>query len=376
MNEIEKILARLVECESVSPFDANCQKFMMNFLQNLGFSITQYDNPPVANFIATIGNAKPYLMFAGHTDVVTPGDLSKWNTSPFNLTIKDNSYFGRGVADMKGSIAAMLVAITKFITLHKNFSGTIGFLITSGEEGDFYNQGTPYVMEKLKENDLLPDYCVIGEPSSNKAVGDEIKIGRRGSLNGIVKVNGKQGHVAYPQLADNPILRLIPALNELVEQGWDLGNEYFPPTSFQITHIKSGEPVYNVIPQDITFYFNFRYSNETNAELIKAHINEVLNKYSLESEITFTLSGLPFLTKPGALIESAIKIIEKCSNQRPLLSTNGGTSDGRFIAPYGVEVIELGPQNSTIHQVNECIGVNDLEILSTMYYELIKDMIL
>lgn len=374
-HSIEGILKSLVQCASITPYDAGCQAYLIELLGKLGFKVTEYNNEPVNNFVATIGSGKPHLMFAGHTDVVTAGDMSLWRSDPFNLAIRNDYYFGRGVADMKGSLASMVYAVQKFLHENSKFSGTISFLITSGEEGEHYDNGTPYVIEQLKLIDSLPDYCIIGEPSSNFNVGDQIKIGRRGSLNGIVRVEGKQGHVAYPHLAKNPIHQIVPALNDLLNHGWDVGNEYFPPTSFQITHINAGEPIYNVIPQEIIFYFNFRYSNEISAEAIQEHIEQTFAKYNLQAHVSYKLSGLPFLTKKGTLIECAVKAIEKRNKIQPQLSTSGGTSDGRFIAPLGIEVIELGPSNATIHQIDECVGVKDLETLAEIYYELMLDIL-
>lgn len=372
---LEILLGSLISYKSITPHDVGCQVYMAELLKDMGFKIERFDNPPVSNFIATIGSGKPFLLFAGHTDVVSAGNIDKWHTDPFKLTEKNGMYYGRGVADMKGSLAAMLIAAERFIKENPDFKGRLGFLITSAEEGDFYNQGTPFVMEKLKAQNLIPDFCIVGEPSSNKMLADTIKIGRRGSLNAKVKIPGIQGHVAYPKLAENPIHKIIPALNELVSHSWDNGNEFFPPTSFQISYLEAGEKVHNVIPGELNFYFNFRYSNELTAEDLQLTVQKVFEKHNVKSEINWILSGKPFLTKPGRLIESTIKVIENNLNLRPHLSTDGGTSDGRFIAPYGVEVVELGPVNNTIHQVNEAVAVNDLNKLQDLYYELCKDLL-
>lgn len=372
---LELILATLISYHSITPNDVGCQDYLINFLQEIGFNIERFDNPPVSNFVATIGTGKPFLLFAGHSDVVSQGNIEKWQTDPFTLVEKNGMYYGRGVADMKGSIAAMLVAARDFVKENPHFKGTLGFLITSGEEGDYYNHGTPFVMEQLKAKNLIPDFCIVGEPSSNNKIGDTIKIGRRGSLNAKVVVIGKQGHVAYPQLADNPVNKIIPALNELIGYNWDNGNEYFSPTSLQITYFNSGEKVHNVIPGELQFYFNFRYSNEYSAEKLQEKVNTVFDKYQLIRTIDWRLSGKPFFTKPGRLIESVINVIEKGLNIRPELSTSGGTSDGRFISPLGVEVVELGPVNATIHQVNECVAVDDLLKLKELYYSLCKDLL-
>ena len=374
-NEIKDILAHLIAYKSITPDDAGCQNYMTTLLESLGFRCQKFNNHPVSNFYAEFGSGKPHLIFAGHTDVVPVGDISQWSTDPFELKETSGLLFGRGVADMKGSLASMLVFAQNFVKNHQNPKGTLGFLITSGEEGNDYNQGTPYVMTQLQSQGILPDYCIVGEPSSSERLGDIIKNGRRGSLNGQLVIHGKQGHVAYPHLAINPIHALIPALNELINTIWDNGNDFFPPTSLQITHVNSGGEASNIIPGNMTIYFNFRYSTEQTADKLKKAVEVCFKRHNLNFDINWTLSGEPFLTKPGSLLNTCVNIIQKCTDHKPELSTTGGTSDGRFIAPYGVEVIELGPINKTIHQVNECVSLDDLDKLAEIYYLICEELL-
>lgn len=370
MNNLEDILKKLIEFPSITPLDAGCQNYLIEYLESLGFECQRFDNPPVSNFFARFGHSKPLLMLAGHTDVVPVGDESKWHTPPFTLTHQNGMLFGRGAADMKGSIAAMLVAAERFVKT--NPQGSLGFLITSGEEGDHFHLGTGYVMEQLHKAGIHPDYCIVGEPSSTQHIADVIKIGRRGSLTAKIRLHGKQGHVAYPHLAINPIHTLSPALNELVSTHWDAGNASFPPTSMQITHIQAGGQANNIIPGDLSFSLNFRYSTEQTEDKLKHAVESCFKKHQLEPEIEWRLNGEPFLTSNGRLLESCIDAIQQHTGKLPECSTSGGTSDGRFIAPYGVEVIELGPVNSTIHQVNECVALKDLDILADIYTTIVN----
>jgi succinyl-diaminopimelate desuccinylase len=367
MKDLKSLLSALIAFESVTPKDENCQVFMMNHLSDLGFRCKRLDKDPVSNFYAEIGDEDPLLVFAGHTDVVAVGDESKWNSNPFELTEKDGILYGRGTADMKGSLACMMLAAKSFIHDHTHFKGRLGFLITSGEEGDDFDCGTPYVMEQLDKQGIRPDYCIVGEPSSTNTVGDVVKVGRRGSLTAKLTLHGKQGHIAYPHLAENPIHTISPALAELVTTEWDKGNDYFPPTSLQVTHVDSGGHGGNVIPGDLTLQFNVRYSSEQTAEGLKKAIMACFAKHKLNPEIEWRLNGEPFLTEEGALVNATVDAIESITGKKPELSTSGGTSDGRFIAPYGVEVVELGPVNATIHQVNECVSLKDLETLTACY---------
>ena len=369
MQSIRDILAQLIDFPSITPDDAGSQAYLIEHLESLGFHCQRFDNPPVSNFFARIGQGAPCLVFAGHTDVVPVGDLTKWTSDPFLLEERDGLLYGRGVADMKGSLACMLVAATRFVNTHPTFTGSLGFLITSGEEGNDYDLGTPYVMTELAAQGIHLDYCIVGEPSSTQRCGDMIKIGRRGSLNATLTLHGKQGHVAYPHLAENPIHTVAPALAELTTLRWDEGNAYFPPTSLQITAIQSGGQANNIIPGELTLSFNIRYSTEQTDRTLRSQVNACFERHGLHPSIEWRLSGAPFLTNQGKLLASCIRAVEVHTGKTPELSTSGGTSDGRFIAPFGVEVVELGPVNATIHQVNECVSLADLEMLTEMYYE-------
>ncbi|VEG89734.1 succinyl-diaminopimelate desuccinylase [Legionella spiritensis] len=375
MTDTQTLLAELVRFESVTPDDAGCQEFMVNYLQQLGFDCQYYNHGPVSNFFARLGHQRPLLVFAGHTDVVHVGDISKWATNPFELTEQDGMLFGRGTADMKGSLAAMMIMAKQFVKTCPRFDGSLGFLITSGEEGDEFEHGTPHVMAALKKRGIDLDYCIVGEPSSHRRVGDVIKIGRRGSLSAALTLHGKQGHVAYPHLAENPIHTISPALAELATTQWDEGNEHFPPTSMQVTKLQSGGHAGNIIPGDLAMTLNFRFSTEQTAESLQKAVEACFAKHKLQPEIRWQLNGLPFLTGQGKLLEGTINAIRTITGQEPRQSTDGGTSDGRFIAPYGVEVIELGPVNQTIHQVNECVAASDLETLTTLYLSISKQIL-
>ncbi len=356
----------LIRCPSVTPVDANCQELMIQRLEKIGFVVERLRFGDVDNFWARRGTVSPVLAFAGHTDVVPTGSLSAWHSEPFAPEIRDGVLYGRGAADMKGSLAAMVVACENFVAQHPNHQGSIAFLITSDEEG-VAKDGTVKVVEHLEARQEKMTWCLVGEPSSSKAIGDVIKNGRRGSLNGILKVIGKQGHVAYPQLADNPIHKVAPALAELTNQIWDKGNSFFPATSFQISNIHSGTGANNVIPADIDVVFNFRFSTEVTAEQLKERTETILNKHGLTYDLAWSLSGLPFLTAKGELVAASVAAIKEITGLDTELSTSGGTSDGRFIAPTGAQVLELGPINATIHQINECVNVADLDILTQLY---------
>ncbi len=376
MSTIKEVLAQLIAYPSITPADEQCQEYMMARLKNLGFTCLPFNLNPVSNFFAYYGDTGPLLVFAGHTDVVPVGDESKWLTNPFHLTEKNDLLYGRGTADMKGSLASMPLMAERFIKRYPHFQGRLGFLITSGEEGDDYLLGTPYVMQQLTERNISIDYCIVGEPSSTSRIGDVIKIGRRGSLSAKIRIQGIQGHVAYPHLADNPIHKLSPALAELTSIQWDKGNEYFPPTSMQITYINSGGHASNIIPGELLMHLNFRYSTEQTEHALKEQITTLFARHQLEASIEWRLSGLPFLTSKGPLLEACKQAILEQTGIETELSTNGGTSDGRFIAPYGVEVIELGPVNATIHQVNECVSLSELELLEKIYFSLCERLLI
>ena len=373
MSNTLELAKSLISKPSITPDDHGCQAIMIDRLNKIGFEIHPLKFGDVDNFWAVHGDSGSLFAFAGHTDVVPAGDENAWNTKPFEPTIKDGYLYGRGAADMKGGLASMVTATEKFIKENPNHKGRIAFLITSDEEGVAVN-GTVKVMDYLKANEQKIDYCLLGEPSSTSSTGDVIKNGRRGSLNGVLKVNGKQGHVAYPHLAKNPIHLVSPALDDLCNQEWDNGNDYFPATSFQISNMHSGDGVTNVIPGDAQVKFNFRYSTETNKENLQKKVHEILDLHNLDYSIEWSHSGYPFLTPKGALVSACVEAIKKTKGIDTELSTSGGTSDGRFIAQEGTQVVELGPVNATIHQINESVLVQDLDDLSEIYYQVLRNI--
>lgn len=356
----------LIRRRSVTPEDAGCQDLMIQRLEAIGFQVERLRFDEVDNFWATRGTDGPLLAFAGHTDVVPTGPEGQWQHPPFEPVVEDGMLYGRGAADMKGSLASMIVACEQFVAEHPDHRGRIGFLITSDEEGPSVN-GTVKVVEWLEARQEKIDWCIVGEPSSTDRVGDVIKNGRRGSLGGILRVKGVQGHVAYPHLADNPIHKAAPALAELAAQEWDQGNEFFPATSFQISNINGGTGATNVIPGEVEVVFNFRFSTEVTEAQLRERTEAILNKHALDYELDWKLSGQPFLTAEGELVDAVVHAVEKITGYRPVLSTAGGTSDGRFIAPTGAQVVELGPRNDTIHKVNECVKAEDLDVLTDLY---------
>ncbi|KFD92429.1 succinyl-diaminopimelate desuccinylase [Vibrio cholerae] len=364
----------LISRQSVTPADAGCQDLMIERLKALGFEIESMVFEDTTNFWARRGTQSPLFVFAGHTDVVPAGPLSQWHTPPFEPTVIDGFLHGRGAADMKGSLACMIVAVERFIAEHPDHQGSIGFLITSDEEGPFIN-GTVRVVETLMARNELIDMCIIGEPSSTLAVGDVVKNGRRGSITGDLKVKGTQGHVAYPHLANNPVHKALPALAELAATQWDEGNAYFPPTSFQIPNLQAGTGASNVIPGEFDVQFNFRFSTELTDEEIKRRVHSVLDAHGLDYDVKWTLSGQPFLTDTGELLAAVVAAVEEVNHQAPALLTTGGTSDGRFIAQMGAQVVELGPVNATIHKVNECVRIADLEKLTDMYQKTLNHLL-
>ena len=374
MSETLELAKSLISKASVTPDDKGCQSIMIQRLKKIGFEIYPLKFGNVDNFWATRGNGGPLFAFAGHTDVVPAGNEDAWNTAPFEPTIKDGFLYGRGAADMKGGLASMVTATENFVKENPNHNGTIAFLITSDEEGVAIN-GTVKVMDYLKENNQKIDFCLIGEPSSSAILGDVIRNGRRGCLNGSLTVKGKQGHIAYPQLANNPIHLVAPALNQLCDEEWDNGNEHFPATSLQISNIHSGYGVTNVIPGELEVLFNFRYSTETTQELLQKRVVEILDDYDFEYSIDWQHSGFPFLTPKGRLVDACAEAISNVKSIEPELSTSGGTSDGRFIAQEGTQVVELGPVNATIHQVNESVLVQDLEDLSRIYSKVLTKIL-
>tara|TARA_Y100000389_G_C17469364_1_gene528856 strand:+ start:5466 stop:6605 length:1140 start_codon:yes stop_codon:yes gene_type:complete len=366
-----KLLCDLIKLKSVTPDDAGCQKILIERLELMGFECETLQFGDVTNLWARRGKVSPVFCFAGHTDVVPPGDIDQWKNDPFEPTLENNCIYGRGSADMKSGLACMITAIENFLEVNPDHDGSIAMLITSDEEGRA-RDGTLKVMEELKKRGESIDWCVIGEPSSHKSIGDLMRIGRRGSLSGMLTVNGIQGHVAYPQLSDNPIKRFAPILSELYETEWDQGDEYFPPTSFQVVDIKSGVGAPNVTPGELTARFNFRYSTIWNHESLKKRVHEIFDQNGIDYELKWHLSGEPFLTKPGHLIDSAVKAISETTGKEPVLSTGGGTSDGRFISPAGVDVVEIGPVNASIHKIDEHVKVEDVIQLTEIYSKILK----
>ena len=364
----------LIARPSVTPEDAGCQALMMTRLQQIGFAVEPMRFGDVDNFWATCGKAGPLLVFAGHTDVVPPGDDARWDSDPFTATEVGEDLVGRGAADMKASLASMVVACERFVSKCPNHQGRIGFLITSDEEGPA-RDGTVKVMDALTARGEKIDWCVVGEPSSTRDLGDLVKNGRRGSLNATLTVHGTQGHIAYPHLADNPIHRALPALDALKNEVWDAGNDFFDPTSLQISTVQAGQGVTNVIPGQVDVLFNLRFSTEVTAEFIKARCEAILDQHGLDYDLRWSLSGEPFLTEPGALLKAVTDSIDAVTGRHPEVSTGGGTSDGRFIAPSGAQVVEVGHVNETIHQCNERVKLSDVPRLTDIYLGILERLL-
>ncbi|WP_409159307.1 succinyl-diaminopimelate desuccinylase [Pectobacterium sp. B2J-2] len=370
---IIELAQQLIKRPSLSPNDEGCQTLMIERLTAIGFTVEAMDFGDTQNFWAWRGKGKT-LAFAGHTDVVPCGDERQWQHPPFEPIIRDGMLYGRGAADMKGSLAAMVVAAERFVAAHPNHQGRIAFLITSDEEASAVN-GTVKVVDALMARNERLDYCLVGEPSSTHVVGDVVKNGRRGSITANLHVHGVQGHVAYPHLADNPVHRAAPALNELIATEWDRGNDFFPPTTMQIANIQAGTGSNNVIPGELFVQFNFRFSTELTDTLIQQRVAELLDRHQLNYTIDWKLSGQPFLTARGELVDAVVNAVEHYNEVTPELLTNGGTSDGRFIARMGAQVVELGPVNATIHKVDECVSAADLQLLSRMYQRIMEQLI-
>lgn len=358
----QELIARV----SVSPTDGGCQALMIERLEKIGFAVEGLRFGPVDNFWATRGRGGPVFCFAGHTDVVPSGPIDEWHTDPFAPVIKDGILYGRGAADMKSGLAAMVTASEEFVSRHPDHRGTLAFLITSDEEGPSVD-GTRRVVEVLRERQESIDWCLVGEPSSERELGDTIKIGRRGSLSGRLTVHGVQGHIAYPQLANNPVHALAPALLDLTARVWDHGNEHFQPTTFQISNISAGTGAPNVIPGELKARFNLRFGTVQTVDQLKAIVEEILRRHQVDYSLEWYVSGYPFLTPPGELSKAATRAVRELLSIDCKLSTGGGTSDGRFIAPMGAQVIELGVVNATIHKVNECVRVADIDRLHQVY---------
>jgi succinyl-diaminopimelate desuccinylase len=364
----------LIARASVTPADEGCQELMAGRLTSIGFQVERLRYGNVDNLWARRGNGAPLLCFAGHTDVVPTGPLDEWRSDPFKPAIRDGLLYGRGAADMKSGLAAMLTAAESFIAEHPDHRGAVAFLITSDEEGPSVD-GTRRVIETLRERGEQIDWCIVGEPSSENTIGDTIKIGRRGSLSGRLTVHGVQGHVAYPQFAENPIHSFAPALAELSSRVWDQGNEHFQPTSFQVSNLNAGTGAPNVIPGELKARFNLRYSPVQTLDALKRSVEEVLTRRQVRYTLEWYLSGEPFYTPPGPLSSAVCAAVRTVTGREPTLSTGGGTSDGRFIAPMGAQVVELGVVNASIHKVNECVRIEDIDTLHAMYLQTLRNLL-
>ncbi|CAA9890166.1 N-succinyl-diaminopimelate deacylase [Candidatus Methylobacter favarea] len=374
MSKTLELLKDLIRRESVTPHDGGCQNMLAESLVRLGFTEERLDFADTQNIWLRRGNALPLFTFLGHTDVVPAGPLEAWISPPFEPTVRYGKLYGRGAADMKGGIAAFVTAVERFIATHPDHQGSIAIMLTSDEEGIAAN-GVVKVIEVLERRNEKIDWCLVGEPSSDKKIGDVIRIGRRGSLCARLTVAGIQGHVAYPELAENPIHTFAPALKELTEEIWDQGNRFFPATSLQISNINAGTGAENIIPSSLEIHFNLRFCTELDEETIKQRTCAILDKYGFNYELQWRLSGNPFLTEKGALIDAAHAAIKTVTGIDPVDDTGGGTSDGRFIAPTGAQIIELGPLNESIHKINENIGVEDLDTLSMIYENILINLL-
>ncbi|MEY4685010.1 MAG: succinyl-diaminopimelate desuccinylase [Pseudomonadota bacterium] len=375
MHDTVALTAALIACRSVTPDDAGCMELIEAELAPCGFKTEHLDFGDTRNLFMRRGTEAPLLVFLGHTDVVPPGPESDWKFPPFEATVENGMMYGRGAADMKSGVAAMVTALARFSALYPDHPGSIALLMTSDEEGAAHD-GVVKVVETFKQRGEKIDWCVIGEPSSFDRLGDVIRVGRRGSLNGVLQVDGIQGHVAYPDKADNPIHRLAPALTALAQEVWDKGNDFFPPTSFQVSNIKSGTGAENVIPGRLEMLFNFRFSTAVTEDELKHRVASILDQHGLRYSLKWRLSGAPFLTKGSRLVEATQSALEEIVGQRARPDTGGGTSDGRFIAPTGAEVVELGPLNGTIHKINEHTPVQDIETLSRIYERILSKLLI
>ena len=375
MNATLDLTQALISCRSLTPDDAGCQELIIKRLEPLGFHIERVCSGGVDNFWARRGAARPLLCFAGHTDVVPTGPLDQWHSDPFTPTLRDGKLYGRGAADMKTSIAAFIVATERFVKAHPAHGGSIALLITSDEEGPA-TDGTIKVCDLLKARGERIDYTIVGEPSCSTQLGDTIKNGRRGSLSGKLVVKGIQGHIAYPHLARNPIHQVAPVLSELAQMQWDEGNEYFPPTTWQISNIHGGTGASNVIPGSVQVDFNFRFSTASTAQELKDRVHALLATHGLDYDLAWTLGGKPFLTPRGELVNALTAAAQKVVGITPAISTSGGTSDGRFIAEICEQVAEFGPLNATIHQLNEHVAVSDMDKLTEIYFLTLAGLLL
>jgi len=373
-NPVIELAQALIQRRSITPEDAGCQAMMNERLAALGFNIESLFFTDTLNTWARKGQQSPHFCFAGHTDVVPTGPEQSWQHPPFSGLVENGMLHGRGAADMKGSLAAMIVATERFVAKHPDHKGSISFLITSDEEGPFIN-GTTKVIDTLEQRGEKIDMCLVGEPSSRNMLGDVVKNGRRGSLTGFLKVKGVQGHVAYPHLAKNPIHLAAPALSELSQTQWDNGNAFFPATSFQVSNINGGTGAGNVIPGELEIQFNFRFSTEVTHQQLQQRVNTILQDYDFDYELNWIVNGQPFITEGGPLIEATVAAIKSVTGLDTALETSGGTSDGRFIAQTGAKVIELGPRNETIHKVDECVSTDDLIELCDIYEQILEKLL-
>ena len=369
-----ELAKELISRPSVTPDDQNCQQLLAERLQKIGFAVEELHFGDTKNVWLRRGTQAPVFCFAGHTDVVPTGPVEKWASPPFEPTEREGRLYGRGAADMKTSIACFITACERFVAEHPDHQGSIALLITSDEEGDALD-GTTKVVDVLKARGELIDYCIVGEPTAVDKLGDMLKNGRRGSLSGNLTVKGKQGHIAYPHLAINPVYTFAPALLELTQEVWDEGNEYFPPTSFQISNINGGTGATNVIPGELNVKFNFRFSTESTEEGLKQRVHAILDKHGVQYHLQWSCSGQPFLTQAGKLTDVAREAIAEICGVEAELSTTGGTSDGRFIKAIAKELIELGPSNATIHQINENVRLEDIPKLSAVYEGMLKRLL-
>ena len=369
-----RLARELISRRSVTPEDGGCQELLAERLARLGFAIERVRRGEVTNLWARRGDARPLLCFVGHTDVVPTGPIEKWASDPFVPTERGGKLFGRGAADMKTSIAAFVVAVEGFLARHSSPRGSIALLITSDEEGPAID-GTSKVVELLKSRGERIDYCLVGEPTCVSRLGDTIKNGRRGSLSGTLRVRGVQGHVAYPHLAKNPVHIAVPALTELAATEWDRGNEYFPPTTWQISNIHGGTGAANVIPGEVEILFNFRFSTASTPEALKARVGSILDRHGLDYELDWSLSGTPYLTPRGRLVETLSAAIRDVTGATPEVSTTGGTSDGRLVAEFCPEVVEFGPVNASIHKLNEHVDLSAIESLREIYQNLLRRLL-
>lgn len=372
-NDVYSMLEKLVSCKSITPYDDGCQSIISDFLKKFGFEINIIEKSGVSNLIATYGNKSPRLAFVGHTDVVPIGQIDKWNSPPFELHEDDGTLFGRGTSDMKGSIASMLIAIEELLEATKDINGSLMVILTSDEEGPAIHGIQSLVKEELKDIEI--DFCLVGEPSCKENLGDTIKNGRRGSLSGSLEIRGVQGHIAYPQNARNPIHLLSPVLEKLINQEYDNGNEYFPATSFQVSNINSGAGASNIIPGILTMDFNFRYSTETDAGSLKKSVISILDSEGIDYSVKWSHSGEPYLSRNSRLLDVCSKAVQKITNNNATISTDGGTSDGRFMAKICDDVIEFGLVNKSIHKINESTTLNNIVMLKDIYCQVLQDIL-